>query len=165
MESKKAYKLNNKQIDSLSSWMKRFPSNNKESSIIYALHLIQNETKYLKDEHIEAVANYLEVENIDVYENASFYSMFELEKVGKHTVSVCTNVSCMLNGSDKILSYIENKLGIKVGQSNDQYYLKDERECLAACCGAPVMQVDHKYHEDLTEEKIDNIFKGLDNEE
>ena len=165
MESKKAYKLNNKQIDSLSSWMKRFPSNNKESSIIYALHLIQNETKYLKDEHIEAVANYLEVENIDVYENASFYSMFELEKGGKHTVSVCTNVSCMLNGSDKILSYIENKLGIKVGQSNDQYYLKDERECLAACCGAPVMQVDHKYHEDLTEEKIDNIFKGLDNEE
>ncbi|MEC7885474.1 MAG: NADH-quinone oxidoreductase subunit NuoE [Pseudomonadota bacterium] len=165
MESKKAYKLNNKQIDSLSIWMKRFPSNNKESAIIYALHLIQNETKYLKDEHIEAVANYLEVENIDVYENASFYSMFELQEIGKHTISVCTNVSCMLNGSDKILSYIENKLGIKVGQSTDQYYLKDERECLAACCGSPVMQVDHKYYEDLTEEKIDNIFRSLDNEE
>ena len=89
--------------------------------------------------------------------------MFELEKIGKHTISVCTNVSCMLNGSDEILSSVEKKLKLKVGKSSDKYFLKDERECLAACCGAPMMQVDHKYYENLTEEKIDKIITEIEN--
>ena len=88
--------------------------------------------------------------------------MFELDKVGKHTISVCTNVSCMLNGSDEILSYLEKKLKIKVGCSSDKFFLKDERECLAACAGAPMMQVNHKYYENLTKQKIDEIIRDLD---
>ena len=90
--------------------------------------------------------------------------MFELEKIGKHTISVCTNLSCMLNGSDEILSYLESKLKIKVGESSDKYFLKDERECLAACCGAPMMQVDHKYYENLTKERIDKIINEIEDE-
>ena len=90
--------------------------------------------------------------------------MFELEKVGKHTISVCTNVSCMLKGSDEILAYLERKLKIKVGTSSDEYFLKDERECLAACCGAPMMQVDHRYYENLTKEKVDKIIRDIENE-
>ena len=99
-----------------------------------------------------------------MYEVAAFYSMFELDKTGKHTISVCTNVSCMLNGSDEILSYLEKKLKVKVGSSSEKFFLKDERECLAACCGAPMMQVDHRYYENLTIEKIDQIIGELDNE-
>ena len=90
--------------------------------------------------------------------------MFELDKVGKHTISVCTNVSCMLNGSDEILDYLEKKLKIKVGESSEQFFLKDERECLAACSGAPMMQVDHKYYENLNKEKIDKIIRDIENE-
>ena len=101
---------------------------------------------------------------IDVYEVASFYSMFELEKIGKNTISVCTNVSCMLNGSDEILLHLEKKLNIKVGSSSEKYFLKDERECLAACCGAPMMQINDDYYENLTIEKVDKIFKELDDE-
>ena len=91
--------------------------------------------------------------------------MFELNKTGKHTISVCTNISCMLNGSDNILSYIERKLGIKLGETNEKFFLKDERECLAACCGAPMMQIDHRYYENLTTEKIDKIFNEIENEQ
>ena len=91
--------------------------------------LNSKENKYIKSEHVDAVANFLGLKKIDVYEVASFYSMFETEHVGKHTISVCTNVSCMLNGSDEILKYIENKLKIKVGESSEKYFLKDEEEC------------------------------------
>ena len=125
---------------------------------------MQKENNYLKSSHIDAVANFLNLKKIDVYEVASFYSMFELEKIGKNTISVCTNVSCMLNGSDEILLYLEKKLNIKVGSSSEKYFLKDERECLAACCGAPMMQINHKYYENLTIEKVDKIFKELDDE-
>ena len=128
------------------------------------MHLIQKENKYIESKHINAVADLLNLKEIDVYEVASFYSMFELDKVGKHTISVCTNVSCMLNGSDEILDYLEKKLKIKVGESSEQFFLKDERECLAACSGAPMMQVDHKYYENLNKEKIDKIIRDIENE-
>ena len=132
--------------------------------LIEFLHLIQDKYGYLSAQHLCALAEELKLSMAEVYEVASFYSMIETEHVGKHTISVCTNVSCMLNGSDEILQYIENKLKIKVGESSEKYFLKDERECLAACCGAPMMQVDHKYYENLTKEKIDLITEGLENE-
>ena len=148
----------------INKWLLKFPGQDNRPAIIYALHLVQKENNYLKSSHIDAVANFLNLKKIDVYEVASFYSMFELEKIGKNTISVCTNVSCMLNGSDEILLYLEKKLNIKVGSSSEKYFLKDERECLAACCGAPMMQINHKYYENLTIEKVDKIFKGLDDE-
>ena len=148
----------------INEWLLKFPDGKKKPAIIFALHQIQKENKFIKKTHINSIAKFLGINEIDVYEVAAFYSMFELNKVGKHTISVCTNVSCMLNGSDEILSYLEEKLDLKVGTSSDKFFLKDERECLAACAGAPMMQVNHKYYENLTKEKIDEIIRDIDNE-
>ena len=148
----------------INEWLLKFPDGKKKPAIIFALHQIQKENKFIKKTHINSISKFLGINEIDVYEVAAFYSMFELNKVGKHTISVCTNVSCMLNGSDEILSYLEEKLDLKVGTSSDKFFLKDERECLAACCGAPMMQVNHKYYENLTKEKIDEIIRDIDNE-
>ena len=112
---------------------------------------------------MDAVAEYLDLPAIQVYEVASFYSMFETHPCGRHHVSVCTNISCMLNGSDGIVSYIEGKLGIKTGQStpDGRIFLKREEECLAACTGAPMMMVDHIYHEHLTPQSVDEVLDKL----
>ena len=112
---------------------------------------------------IGALEQYLNVQKIDVYEVATFYSMFNLKPIGKNTISVCTNVSCMLRNSDQIVEYIEKKLKIKIGEStkDNKFYLKDEMECLAACNGAPMMQVNHVNYENLTFEKIDKILDGI----
>jgi NADH-quinone oxidoreductase subunit E len=90
--------------------------------------------------------------------------MYETEPVGRHSISVCTNISCMLCGGDEILGHIERKLGISVGQStpDGRFFLKREEECLAACVGAPMMMVDHVYYEHLTPEKVDEILDGLE---
>ena len=103
-----------------------------------------------------AVADYLSLPPIQVFEVATFYSMFETKPVGRHSISVCTNISCMLRGGEEILAHVEKKLGIKAGQStaDGKFYLKQEEECLAACCGAPMMMVDHVYHENLTPAKV-----------
>ena len=112
---------------------------------------------------IEELAKYLDVQKIDVYEVATFYSMFNLKPVGKNVISVCTNVSCMLRNSDDIVDYLEKKLKIKLGEStkDNKFYLKNEMECLAACNGAPMMQVNHINYENLTYEKIDKIIDGI----
>ena len=112
---------------------------------------------------MDAVAEYLKLPSIQVYEVASFYSMFETHRCGRHHVSVCTNISCMLNGSDQVVAYIEKKLGIKTGEStpDGRIFLKREEECLAACTGAPMMMVDHHFHEYLTPESIDRVIDEL----
>ena len=119
---------------------------------------------YLTPDLMDAVAAYLELPTIYVYEAASFYSMLETQPVGRHSVSVCTNISCMLCGGDDIVAHIENRLGIKTGESTDdgRIYLKREEECLAACCGAPMMMVDHVYYEKLTPKRVDEILNALE---
>ena len=164
MQKNSSYNIPSEVCSKINKWLLKFPKGENKPAIIFALHQIQKESKYIKSIHVDAVAEFLNLKKIDVYEVAAFYSMFELDKTGKHTISVCTNVSCMLNGSDEILSYLEKKLKVKVGSSSDKFFLKDERECLAACCGAPMMQVDHRYYENLTIEKIDQIIGDLDNE-
>ena len=146
---------------------KKFPEDKRKSSIIESLLLIQHDNNgYLTDELMKNLADYLGVEKIDVYEVATFYTMFNLKPVGRNTISVCTNVSCMLRQSDEILKHLEKKLNIKVGQStkDKKFYLKDEMECLAACNGAPMMQVNHINYENLTFKKIDEIIDGLSND-
>ncbi|NIV18963.1 MAG: NADH-quinone oxidoreductase subunit NuoE [Woeseiaceae bacterium] len=143
----------------------RFPEGRQRSAVISALHAVQHENQgYLTPELMDAVADYLELPPIQVYEVASFYSMFQTQPVGRHNVAICTNVSCMLRGADDIVEHVESKLGIKLGESTDdgRIYLKREEECLAACCGAPMMMVNHKYHENLTTEQVDEILDGLD---
>ena len=112
---------------------------------------------------MQALSKYLSVEEIDIYEIATFYTMFNTKPVGKNVIAVCNNVSCMLRGSDEILKHIEQKLEIKVGEStkDNLFFLKDEAECLAACNGAPMMQVNHNNYENLTIEKVDKILEDL----
>ena len=153
-----------KEIDIVRS---KFPEDKSKSAIIESLLLIQHDNNgFLSDELIASLANYLNINKIDVYEVATFYSMFNLKPVGKITISVCTNVSCMLRNSDGIVNHIEKKLKIKIGEStkDNKFYLKDEMECLAACNGAPMMQVNHINYENLTFEKVDNILDEIAND-
>lgn len=153
-----------KEIDVVRS---KFPEDKSKSAIIESLLLIQHDNNgFLSDELIASLANYLNINKIDVYEVATFYSMFNLKPVGKITISVCTNVSCMLRNSDGIVDHIEKKLKIKIGEStkDNKFYLKDEMECLAACNGAPMMQVNHINYENLTFEKVDNILDEFAND-
>ncbi|MEM8982801.1 MAG: NADH-quinone oxidoreductase subunit NuoE [Pseudomonadota bacterium] len=156
--------LNEHLREAIDHWLQRFPADQKRSAIIGALHAAQHENHgYVTVEQMDAIAAYLDLEPIKVYEVASFYSMFETKQVGRHSVSICTNVSCMLRGADELVEHVEQRLGIETGESTDdgRIYLKREEECLAACCGAPMMMVDHVYHEDLTVEKIDAILDAL----
>ena len=151
--------------EEIDRWKSRFPEARRRSAVIGALHAVQHQNDgYLTPELMDAVAEYLDLPNIQVYEVATFYSMFQTKPVGRHNVAICTNVSCMLRGADDIVEHVENKLGVKLGESTDdgRIYLKREEECLAACCGAPMMMVDHKYYENLTKEQVDEILDGLD---
>jgi len=151
--------------EEIDRWVARFPEGRQRSAVISALRIVQHENDgYLTQGLMDAVAAHLGLEPVQVYEVATFYSMFETDEVGRHHVSVCTNVSCMLRGADDLLQHVESRLGIKVGESTSdgRIFLKKEEECLAACCGAPMMMVDHVYHEDLTPERIDEILEGLD---
>lgn len=145
-------------------WLAKYPVDQKRSALLAALRELMHTDGHLSTEKMDAVADYLGLDEIAVYEVASFYSMYETKPVGKHNISVCTNVSCMLCGSDKIVAHLENKLGIKTGEStaDGKFYLKMEEECLAACCGAPMMQVDHVYYENLTTDKVDEILDNLE---
>ncbi len=145
--------------------LKRFPAEQKKSALLGALNIAQHENRgFLTKELMQAVAEYLDLAEIEVYEVASFYSMYELKPVARHNVAVCTNISCMLMGSQSIVAHVENKLGIKLGEStkDGRIYLKQEEECLAACAGGPMMQVDHVYYENLTAEKVDAILDALE---
>jgi NADH-quinone oxidoreductase subunit E len=145
-------------------WVAKFPLGRHRSAVISALHAAQHENHgYLTPEIMTAVADYMKLPPIQVFEVASFYSMFETKPVGRHSISVCTNISCMLRGGDSILAHVEKKLGCKAGQStaDNKFYIKVEEECLAACCGAPMMMVDHVYHENLTPKKIDEILDAV----
>jgi NADH-quinone oxidoreductase subunit E len=151
--------------EEIERWKARFPEDRKRSAVIGALHAVQHENDgYLTAELMNGVADYLDLPTIQVYEVATFYSMFQTKPVGRHNVAICTNVSCMLRGADELVAQVESKLGINRGESTEdgRIYLKQEEECLAACCGAPMMMVDHKYYENLTPEKVDQILDELE---
>lgn len=150
--------------EEIDRWVAKFPEGKQRSAVIAALHAVQHENHgFVTAEQMNAVAAYLDLPPIQVYEVAAFYSMFETRPVGRHSISVCTNISCMLRGADDIVAHIENRLGIRTGEStpDGRFYLKREEECLAACCGAPMMMVDHVYHEDLTQEKVDAVLDSI----
>jgi len=131
--------------------------------LIEHLHLIQDKYGHISAAHLAALAAEMKLAQTEVYEVASFYSMFETTPVGRNNVAVCTNISCWLNGGEDILKHCENKLGIKVGEStpDGRVYLKCEEECLAACAGAPMMVVNGHYHEHLSTDDVDEILDGL----
>jgi NADH-quinone oxidoreductase subunit E len=145
-------------------WIAKYPPEQRQSAVMAALRIVQDQNGgWLTNELMDAVAEYLGMPAISVYEVATFYSMYELEPVGRHKICVCTNISCMLCGSDQIVSHLENKLGIKLGETTpDKRYTLKEVECLGACCGAPMFQIGNSYYEDLTPEKVDEILAKLD---
>ena len=152
-------------LEEIDRWIAKYPTDQKQSAVLAACREVQHKNQgYLTTELMDAIAEYLEMPAIAVYEVGSFYSMLETEKVGRNSISVCTNISCMLNGSDKIVQHIEKRLGIKEGESTEdgRYHLKQEEECLAACCGAPMMMVNHVYHENLTLDMVDEILDKLE---
>jgi len=145
-------------------WMGKFPPGRQRSACISALRAAQEQNQgYLTTDLMDAVAEYLKLPPIQVYEVASFYSMFETHPCGRHHVSICTNISCMLNGAEELVAHVEKRLGIHLNEStpDGRIFLKKEEECLAACTGAPMMMVDHVFHEHLTPEKVDKVLDEL----
>ena len=166
IESKSSLELLNDHTRAeIDHWIARFPVEHKRSAVLQALNAAQHQNQgFLTTELMDAVAEYLDLAAIHVYEVASFYSMYETRPVARHNVAICTNISCMLMGSNSIVDHVESKLGIKIGESTEdgRISLKCEEECLAACAGGPMMQVNHVYHENLTPEKVDKILDALE---
>lgn len=145
-------------------WVAKYPADQKQSAVMPALRIVQDDNGgWLTTELMDEIADYLTMPRIAVYEVATFYSMYEMKPVGKHKISVCTNISCLLCGSDKIVSHLESKLGITMGQTTaDGRFTLKEVECLGACCGAPMFQIGRNYYENLTTETVDQIIDSLD---
>jgi NADH-quinone oxidoreductase subunit E len=162
--SPKAALLSEHTRQEIDAWVAKFPPGRQRSAVLSALRLAQEQNEgYLTPELLMAVAEYLNLPPVQVYEVASFYSMYELHPCGRHHVSICTNISCLLRGAEELVAHAERKLGIKLGESTPdrRVFLKREEECLAACTGAPMMMVDHVFHEHLTPEKVDRILDDL----
>ena len=137
-----------------------YPEGKQKSAVIPVLHLAQQEFGgWLSAETMDYVASLLQMEPIEVYEVATFYSMYNLKPVGKYMFEVCQTGPCMLNGSDDIIKYIYDKLGIKPGEtSSDGMFTLKTVECLGACGYAPMLQMGKNYREHLTKEKVDAII-------
>ena len=154
--------LSKKSLQQIDREIAKYPEDRKRSAVMAALRIAQEEHGWLSRDLMDYIANLLGLPPIQVYEVATFYSMYDLEPVGKHKISVCTNVSCMLCGSDTIVEHLEKRLGIKLGQTTpDGRFTLKEVECLAACGGAPMLQIGKQYYENLTPEKLDAILDGL----
>jgi NADH-quinone oxidoreductase subunit E len=154
--------LSKESLDQVKREVAKYPPERKSSAVMAALRIAQEEHGWLSVPLMDYIAELLGMRPIQVYEVASFYSMYDLKPVGRHKISICTNISCMLCGSDTIVKHLEKRLGIKLGETTpDGKVTLKEVECLAACCGAPMFQIGKDYYENLTPEKIDRILEGL----
>jgi NADH-quinone oxidoreductase subunit E len=133
-----------------------------QSVILEALWMWQDEHGWVSQEGMTTIARLLGVPEHHVYGVVSFYTMFNRAPVGKHKIEVCTNISCMLRGSDRIVKHLQAKLNIRLGETTpDKKFTLVEAECLGSCGTAPMMQIGDVYHENLDEAKVDTILKGL----
>jgi NADH-quinone oxidoreductase subunit E len=140
--------------------MARYPEGKQKSALIPLLHIAQEENNgWLSPEAMDYVAGLLQIKPIEVYEVATFYSMYNLKPIGKYLFEVCQTGPCMVKGSDSIIDYIKEKLGIGVGETTaDGMFTLKTVECLGACGYAPMMQMGKFYQEHLTKEKVDQII-------
>ncbi len=148
----------------IEQWMRKYPPERKRSALLFALRRVQEQNGgWLSVELMDAVADFLELPKIAVYEVATFYSMYDLKPVGRHKIDVCNNISCMLNDSEKIIEHLEQRLGIGVGETSaDGLFTLNEVECLAACVHAPVLQLDDTvYYENMSLEKVDALIDEI----
>jgi NADH-quinone oxidoreductase subunit E len=154
--NEKLKKLINKEIS-------KYPSDKKQSAVIAALAIMQNNRGWLSEVDISEVSKYLEMPEIAVLEVATFYNMFDLQPVGKYKISICTNISCMLRNSDEIVEHLKNKLKINFNEvTKDGKFCLKESECMGACGGAPLLTINNqKMYENLDIPKIDSLLKEL----
>lgn len=152
--------LSRKSIQDIDSWIVKYPADQKQSAVMAALRIAQEEKSFLSPELMDAIADYLEMPAIAVYEVATFYTMYELRPVGRHVINVCTNISCKLRSSAELVDGLQQKLGIELGETTeDGRFTLRSVECLGACVNAPVIQVDKDYHENLSHDKIDQLLE------
>lgn len=147
-------------------WLEKYPPERKQSAVLIALRLVQDQNGgWLTEDLMDAVADYLQLPKIAVYEVATFYSMFNTKPVGKHKIAICTSISCMLCGADEIVKNLQQRFGnVPLGEATaDGRYTLKEAECLAACSGAPVMQIDDRdYFENINIETANAILDELE---
>ncbi len=140
----------------------KYPPGRRSSAVMAALRIVQERHGWLSSGLMDAVADYLGMPPIAVYEVATFYSMYDLKPVGRHKICVCTNISCLLRGSEEVVAHLEKRLGVKLGETTpDGKFTLKQVECLGACVGAPMMQIGRNYYEHLTPERLDEILGGL----
>ncbi|PCI36301.1 MAG: NAD(P)H-dependent oxidoreductase subunit E [Thiotrichales bacterium] len=143
-------------------WIKKYPKDKAQSALLPALHIIQNHSQYnyITKQDMRELAAYLDIPEVSVEAVATFYSMYNLKKTGVNQIGVCTNISCMLRGSEQIMEHIEKKLKINVNQTtSDGNFTLKEVECLGACVGAPMLHINDQYYENLTLTKVDNLLE------
>ncbi len=155
--------ISDKAKEQIDAWIKKYPEGRQSSAVMEALKIVQAENaNSLSAEAIQAVADYLDMPRIAVQEVATFYENYNHKPAGKHTIRICHNISCMLNGADNLIDYLEQKLGIRTGEVTKDGLINVKKvECLGACVGAPMFQIGDKYYENLTEKKIDEILATL----
>ena len=154
-------KFSDNKLKEVKKIIDRYPQGKQKSALIPLLHMAQSEFGgWLSPESMDYIASLLTIDPIEVYEVATFYSMYNLQPVGKHVFEVCQTGPCMLNGSDNIINYIKTKLNIGVGETTeDGLFTLKTVECLGACGYAPMMQLGDHYREHLTKEKVDAIIE------
>lgn len=152
--------ISKERVEDIDRWVAKYPVDQRQSAVMSALRIVQEQYGYLTPQLMDAVADYLDMPAIAVYEVATFYSMYEHKPLGRNLINVCTNISCKLRGSNEVTNYLQEKLGVNLGDtSKDSRYTLRSVECLGACVNAPMIQINKDYHENLTFEKIDQILE------
>ena len=149
-------------VEEMKGHLAKYPADRKRSALIPLLFVVQRERGWIDNPGVNYLARLLEIEVTDVWETATFYSMFNLRKIGRHHLQVCKTLSCKIMGEPDITGHICSKLGIKPGETTpDGKFTLSLVECLGSCGTAPMMQVGFDYHEDLTTEKVDKVLDSL----
>ena len=149
-------------VEEMRSHLTKYPPDRKRSALIPLLFVIQRERGYLDNPGVNFLAKFLDLEVTDIWETATFYSMFNLHPVGKYHIQVCKTLSCRIMGEPEITGHICNRLGIHAGETTpDGKFTVTRVECLGSCGTAPMMQIGFDYHEDLTIEKVDKLLDSL----
>lgn len=166
MQNGKQIKFSDKTLELVQRMMKRYPEGKHKSALIPVLHIAQAEFDgWLSAEVMDYVASIIAIQSVEVYEVASFYSMFNLKPIGKCHIEVCRTSSCWLRGAEELIIHLEKKLNIKVGETTaDGMYTLKTVECLGSCGTAPMMQVGPDYYENLTFEKTDSLLQRFRSE-
>lgn len=155
--------LSAESIEKIEYELSKYPQDRRQAAVMSALRIVQMERGWLSKESISEVAKYLRIPEIAALEVATFYNMYDLEPVGEYKITICTNISCMLRGSDEIVQHLQHKLGVGFNEvTPDGKFCLKEGECMGCCGGAPLLHVNNsEMHEFLTTEKVDALINEL----